>query len=308
MTTENRRQHYLPATYLSQFSLDPSQGRRARILRIPRSGASCEVSAESQCAQNYFYSEDTAAEKAAWGALESDWRPIVTESFNAQISGTFAARLAMQLISLAVRNAAFENASSDERLEITQRVQASLFFHAGIKVGKAREAPVLPPTWRGHVIKTVEEHLFIASDNPVIFFGHPSSNRLSCLGAPLSSRSWAFVYDLDLWISPHLGPPASPPTWAAYLNHLQCVSSHSAVYFSSQIDKIEELCARYFQDQQAVGARFTDKVIHAPHWPMHVHQALPQPRRKRAVASRSPDVARKLARRREKAARRANRA
>lgn len=306
MGTSNKRQHYLPAGYLSQFSVDPSLGRRSRILRIPRIGEICEVTAESQCAANYFYSKDTAAEKAAWGSLESDWTPIVAEAFNTQISGDFAGRLAMQLISLAVRNAAFDNKSSLERLEITQRVQNSLIDHAGIRLGSSRAAPLLPPTWRGHVIKTEEEHLFFASDNPVIFFSHPSSDRLSCLGAPLSPRSWAFVYDLDLWMPPEMGPPKPPPSWAQYLNQLQCVSAQNAVYFSSRIEKLAEFCARHFLDETAVGARFTDKLIHAPHWPMHEHRALPQPRRRRP-GRRAPGDVRKRARLRQKTARRANR-
>lgn len=231
MGTTNARQHFLPASYLARFSSEPARGREAPIYRLGDDGKFVVTSCESQCAKRYFYSADTKREGEEWEALEGSWRKLVDDVEAATAEGNLVGRLFEQLTTLHLRNAAFEHAADEqdgERLDTLLTARRQLWFTICGQPDKGLFA--LPPTWRAHVLR-LEDPAFVVSDNPVVMFAHTERQKYSCLGAPLTPRVWAFVYDVDKWgLFPEGDIVENGEAVWSLLNQVQCAASVRAIY------------------------------------------------------------------------------
>lgn len=69
---ENKKQHYVPKTYLKHFS----NGKVFSVLNIGNDVIYENVSYASQCYENYFYGNDLGWEKRL-NALESQWGVVL---------------------------------------------------------------------------------------------------------------------------------------------------------------------------------------------------------------------------------------
>lgn len=117
-----KRQHFVAATYLSKWDLNPpKRSRKAKIWWTD--GEKCLLgTVESLALQRYLYEQgNTKASEAYFGEFEGDWNEFVEElERRPQPSKKLLKLVLLQAVVMALRNPSYADKSKRSRFESTR--------------------------------------------------------------------------------------------------------------------------------------------------------------------------------------------
>ena len=267
----NKRQHYLPASYLWNFSADPSLKRLSRFIRLGDDGTQTEnITVESQCAKDYFYSKDTKMEAAEWEGLEAEWNGVIDNLSKSQPPGNMAVILIYQFLTIHLRNISFQHTDKQEdRLATFLRTRNALME---IICGAPTNGLFsLPASWAAQVL-SADDDVFATSDNPVVMFAQDEAHYYSFFGAPITKRMWAFVFDTKKWTNFDL-TASNEDDISHLLNQVQAVVSVKSLFAArlfpkDEADRHVELFSNRQNDKYYGGDEAQFKLLNLPDHPL----------------------------------------
>jgi hypothetical protein len=119
-----KNQHYLPAVYLKNFSVDQDDiHRKSKIWRIG-SESQMLVTADSQCRADYHYSSDEAQEvESLFGQIETLYNSCKTKiRDDTDPTGEEFFGLILMLFDLHLRNPNYENQTEENNFHIYKKL------------------------------------------------------------------------------------------------------------------------------------------------------------------------------------------
>jgi len=234
-----KRQHYLPAVYLKQFSGEVKPTRTSSIWKFDGTKSS-QVSVESQCAEDYFYSAAAPAEaeklfhgiEGLYGQclkrIKAGQSPTTEEYFG----------LMLMMFDLHLRGNAYLNETGGERIDAYR-----MKFHAfkqelllGGLIENATDdlvAKHLRAYWRVRVLESGSGNQFLTSDHPAAWASLFAQRKVDLVILPLTARFTAVAFDkrvVDVTGS------RTTPEDEGRLNRCQVAQALRAVYTSSELD------------------------------------------------------------------------
>ncbi len=232
MREPNTWQHFLPVSYLKQFSPDQTRGRRSQIHVFHKDGDSRVESCESQCARNNFYSASRKMDENKFFELLDDCLPKVTRSLleGRMPSVKMQQRFLRAVILLHLRNPAIMSRGTGERLAYLNHLERVMWGQIIANVPADATTPEIETAvgralknWQITTVRAVHD-CFVTCDNPAILFRHSNDSRF--LGLPLAPNLWAFLFDATKLV---VGPPQTGRE-VQLLNEAQAFSARNAVY------------------------------------------------------------------------------
>jgi hypothetical protein len=235
-----KRQHYLPAVYLKEFSGDRKPTRNSLIWRYDGS-LSRQVPVESQCAEDYFYSKERPAEaEKVFHGMENLYPKFLARVKAKQNpTGYEYFGLILMMLDLHLRGAAYLNETGGEGIAAYR-----MRFHAfkqQLLLGGLHESPTddqvaehLRACWRVRVLESVSGNQFLTSDHPSAWaslFRH--RKQLDIVVLPLTPRFTAVAFDkrvVDVTTN------CTTAEDEGRLNRCQVVQALRAVYTSAELD------------------------------------------------------------------------
>jgi hypothetical protein len=237
---EYRKQHYLPAVYLREFSVDPTHiDRDSKVWRCDLKIHSL-VPVQTQCFGNHFYSKDRAE------AVEKMFQNM--EGFYGQCVRTIKAGLpptkdqffglVLMIFDLHIRNESYANETGQENLHAY-----SLRLHAlktQILSGRKKDdlsdddvARLLQERWHVRILHASEGNDFATSDNPSIWIASRRQKPTVQLAIlPVTPKHLAVAYDKTLVAV--VGEQTAADD-EKLLNLLQCSCANRAIYSFSPL-------------------------------------------------------------------------
>lgn len=200
-----QRQHYLPAVYLKQFSIDGVSARRdSFIWRLDRS-IHKEVPVETQCHERFFYSatEPVAAEvffgesEELFGQIaQRVWQGLENRGFRDYFG------LLIFMISLHLRNPAYRFDLAMSRLEGYKLLEQHVVHHVFLRGSAAALTDselldLLKQNWRVRLLTFPESnlHQLVVSDNPSVWFSTNDSGDVHYIILPVTPHCCAIAFD-----------------------------------------------------------------------------------------------------------------
>jgi hypothetical protein len=180
-----KRQHWLPAVYLKNFSRNPELGRRAFVWRYDGK-TMIEVAVESQCGANFFYSKEQAetAEKRFWQSETAyeNCVKLIREKKPSSTVDYFS--LIFTIFDFHARNAIYANNTGKEGLYAYELRMGLLIREMllGRQEGDLDDVEVfqhLHKYWRVRVLAPSAGSGLMTSDNPALLFAlTPHANQM----------------------------------------------------------------------------------------------------------------------------------
>jgi len=237
------RQHYLPAVYLQQFSVDGSQGGRGSMVWRLSSRINQDVVVEDQCYERFYNSESDPARAEAvfqnyeglYGQLaQRIWRHEEAESQRNYFG------LVAFMISLHFRNPAYANRTKDERIAVYVDLEGEFLVQSlGVRVNSLSPSlehlQLFTDAWDVRLM-TAEEAPLLTSDNPSMVFHQDELPRLIIL--PVTPGCIAVAFDKRCFPSIH--SQSLTRADIERMNRLQIHSCVKAVFSSEQIKPDDE--------------------------------------------------------------------
>lgn len=202
MPTAYRKQHYLPAVYLKQFSFDGPKATRKSLIHRTTKDCISHVTVESQCVRNFTYSksEPERVEKF-FQDTENHYRRITKLVWAKQRPAEldyFA--LILVMFDFHIRNIAYENLTGEENYYAYLRRLS--YVRSGI-LGSKSDFPAseeeskthLRNYWRIKLLQTPAGGELVTSDNPCIWCNWEDGNQLHCMIMPILPNVCAIAFD-----------------------------------------------------------------------------------------------------------------
>ena len=238
-----KKQHYLPATYLKYFSDVQSECSRKKSWVWRFDGAEMRrVPVESQCAKDYFYSKQKAAEiEKHFQKLENMYGDFVDKVRSGQEPPRINfGDLFLFMADLNLRNAIHKNHTGEEGIEAYEK-RLNLFFQLILMRNTGKEFSVenvkihIASNWRLEIVSAPADCQFATSDNPSIFgtCRKPINGRsqLQLILTPLDPGHLAIAFDRRImWVQKM---PACILD-VQRLNNAQISNAENCVYKSTQ--------------------------------------------------------------------------
>lgn len=196
-----KRQHYVPAVYLKNFSVDgKTADRKSNIYRLDATRSLC-VPVESQCAEDYFYTSKTPkATEENFQEMEGRYGNILKKVWEWKSASGSAEYYSLILVmaDFHIRNLAYVNATGDERIAAYEMMIAHWRDHI---CGEDNASDVtwgkrLQENWRVLIVTPPKGGDFITSDNPCIWSGPKGKQSLMFL--PLTPGQMAVAYNRSI--------------------------------------------------------------------------------------------------------------
>jgi hypothetical protein len=227
-----KRQHYLPACYLKNFSINPDDGRNALVWRFDGS-RSREVRVESQCRSNYFYSKDRAASaEKMFGTSEQGFiRCLQLVESGDEPSEAEYFGLLLLMFDFHIRTAAYENATgADELAAYGVRTLAIKRIIAGqidgiIEPTDDSVLMELKNAWSVSILISPPGQVLFTSNHPAILWGNQQTVKSVIL--PLTPRLVAVGCN-ERFVTVEGHNLTEMDTGA--LNRMQCINVTEALY------------------------------------------------------------------------------
>jgi hypothetical protein len=271
-----KRQHFVPASYLRYFAIDQSKcDRRSRLWRTDKNG-SIQVSAKTQCAENFIYSRDDAAvaeahfqifEKSYCDCLDclrQDW----------DLSRQQYGNLLLCMWNLNLRNAAHQNLSDHDGFRAYQirwhlAATGLLLGGEGILFDTASFQAHIENFWSLRIMVAPRDSFFITSDNPAMMISlSPVSRLVDGLVLPLTPTLLAFAFDHR---RVRFKNTQLSPRDVSNLNGEQIINSISAVYSAQPLspDSLNAVRGHFSKAVPHTKTKFTNEHWIAPvrEWP-----------------------------------------
>lgn len=198
-----KKQHYLPAVYISQFSSDQTIVSRSRsqVWRTDSNGSRL-VPVKSECRKNYFYSKKNPQNpETMFQGLENLY-PICVKRVRSRTEPTSREHFALMLMmfDLHLRNVAYENRTKGEGLE-AYNIRVDLFKREIVfnpKEGKVSDedcSACLRKHWKIRILDTGPGTEFATSDNPSLWFSTQPDGHLHYVILPITPAFCALAFD-----------------------------------------------------------------------------------------------------------------
>jgi hypothetical protein len=251
---EYKKQHYLPAVYLKEFSGDAGPHTRKSKVWVFDGQSSRHVRVERECFQNYFYSRAQAkTAERIFGEIEGFYGSCV-----AKIRAKTAPNqrdyigLILMMFDLYLRNQAHVNETGKDNLHAYRSRIPGLC--RDILLGKRNHEPSdeevlnhLQRRWRVQILATPIGHVLLTSDNPAIWMASKRVvPRLELMLLPISPDQVAIAYDTRFWrvVGECLVEDAGR------LNIIQCQSAVRSVYSPFRLSgELEESVLHHFRQR-----------------------------------------------------------
>lgn len=263
----HKRQHYVPASYLAYFAIDQSNCNRKSFLWRVDKKAATPVTAESQCALPFHYSELNARfAEEHFQRFEGTYCASVDAIHRGKVlPPEMYGNLLLSMLVLHLRNAAHVNCSGLEGFVAYQQRWALTL--AGLLLGD----PTIPLTqtlisdhvsrhWQLQILETPSDSLLLTSDNPSIWITfHPESDLLDAIILPLTPRFLAVAFDKRRIFFRNL--PLTSQT-VSHLNGQQLSNSIAAIYSSQPLAPEAQMNvhSHYSSTEPATKTEFTDEL------------------------------------------------
>lgn len=212
MNNPPSKQHYLPAVYLKQFSVDGSDGRRrSKIWRLDRN--ICQlVTVEDQCRERFYNSEaEPAKAEKLFQNYENLYAQLACKIWAGEEAGSahnYFGLIAFML-SLHFRNPSYKNLTKDERIVVYVNLEGEFLLQIlGVVVDPnhpSREhLEMFTKCWGVRLMRAIEDFL-VTSDNPAQIFHQEGIPRLitlpitpQCCAVAFDRRAFASVWSQEL--------------------------------------------------------------------------------------------------------------
>lgn len=245
-----KKQHYLPAVYLQQFSEDQvNPSRNSFIWRTDLKGAK-RVPLVSQCAKDYHYSK-TEAEKvermfAKGEGLYAEIVRKLKDRRGTTIKDYYG--LIILMADIHIRNAAQQNLTGDENIKAYQYLMVALRY---LFLNRAGTEPIpeeqevadhLQNYWRLRVVMAPRMSGLVTSDHPAIFIAsYHLSPRLQMILMPLTYAHMAIAYD---WRMIQLTGKGMTEQDVGRFNNMQAQVAREAIFSGARLDAESEANAK----------------------------------------------------------------
>jgi hypothetical protein len=197
---EFKKQHYVPAVYLKNFSVDQSDfGRKSRVWRYSH-GSEKLVSVDSQCAKDYFYSKRNAATAEKMFQETEFFYGACVQKIRAGKASDQREHFGLILLmfDLHLRNAAYENRTGEEEIVAYRlRTKALKQWLTGNNQSESTDEETmghLEKNWRVRILASDCCERFITSDNPSIFLSN-QRGQFSATILPITPIHVAIAFD-----------------------------------------------------------------------------------------------------------------
>jgi hypothetical protein len=199
----HRNQHYLPCSYLRNFSVDGQRGsRKSSIWQIDSKGRRL-VRVESQGFGRHFYSRDRAVEvEGLFQTGERFYAGLSRKFWDQQGPRTKHEHfgLLLMMLDLHIRNAIYAKAKRDnydEYLNMASTVKYRILWRRPeIPSGDEAIAEEAQKHWSMRVLRVGAGRSFIASDNPSMLFHLGDSKSLvNMVLTPLTPSTYGVAVD-----------------------------------------------------------------------------------------------------------------
>lgn len=258
---EYKKQHYLPVSYLSNFSdSSAKRDRKSFVWRIDGK-EQIRVPVESQCYENFFYSKDNpeAAEKS-FHPREGAYCRIMEElNKTGDIIEKSMGDLFLYMFDLNLRNANHKNLTENDgfhayqwRLNIflTQMLMKIEPTKLNVETIKAH----ITKNWRMEIVHATDDYTFVTSDNPSVFMTFTSKNpkphkAVEIIILPLDPQHLALAFDRR-FVEIDIKPKATGPDMIT-LNLNQIQNSERCIFSNRELDKTDlEQCRFHFTQRK----------------------------------------------------------
>jgi hypothetical protein len=261
------RQHYLPAVYLQQFSVDGASGtRKSHIWRLDRE-RNKPVPVESQCGPKYFYSKlDSQRAEATFHEIEGAYGQIAQKIWlREQPSQKDYFGLILMMLDLHCRNIAYENLTAKENLhayEVRMHCMRDLMGDTNAPLSNEQ----FLERWQVRLFENEDPSGLVTSDNPVLFFTLDETSQLHLTIMPVTPSSCAVAFDgrfigaTGNHLSVHDG---------SVLNHFQVNHSHQCLFSPQEFSLEQQAFVRqHWKERKRLGyvdeKAWTPNVIRFP--------------------------------------------
>jgi len=197
-----RRQHYLPAVYLKQFSADgPAATRNSMIWRLDEQ-RHMRVTVRSQCAENNFYSSsDAKATEEMFQKFEGIYGRIAQKIWaREEPAKRDYFGLILMMFDLHCRNRCYANETGEENIH-AYRVRIHCLRNQ-LLMGKSSENVTdaellthLRATWKVRLLEPTSGNELATCDNPSIWFTLDDTSDLHLIVMPITPYCCAAAFD-----------------------------------------------------------------------------------------------------------------
>ena len=190
------RQHYLPAVYLQQFSVDGRWAtRKSHIWRLDRERSKF-VPVDSQCAPKHFYSRlDSQGAEATFHEIEGVYGQIAQKIWlRQQPSQKHYFGLILMMLDLHCRNITYENLTAKENLhayKVRMHCMRDLMGDPNAPLSNQQ----FLERWQVRLFENEDPSGLVTSDNPALFFTLDESSQLHLTIVPVTPSSCAVAFD-----------------------------------------------------------------------------------------------------------------
>jgi hypothetical protein len=242
-----RRQHYLPAVYLKQFSADgPNATRTSSIWRLDQQRSVC-VSVESQCAKDYFYSLcDPEGTEEMFRGMEAAYGRIAQKIWSGEDSTErdfFG--LILMMFDLHCRNVCYANRTQEENVHAYRvRIHCLRQILMGDTCGTVSDQQFgehLRTVWRVRLLKATRGDELATCDNPVLWFTFDETADLHLMVMPVTPFYCAVAFDRRF--SRAVGSNLST-TDESHLNNLQVLNCCECLFTLNELTAGEQQSVR----------------------------------------------------------------
>ena len=167
-----KKQHYLPAAYLKYFSADQNMISRKSWVWRHDVKSSVLVPIESQCAGDYFYTKEKAAESERhFGEFETIYCECVDRlKSEGKLDGSAGGKLLMLILHFHLRSDAWDNLTGKEELDAYKLRETTFLSKVMLGVNPEGKDIIseLNNNWVFDLKFSTRTGQFITSDNPSI--------------------------------------------------------------------------------------------------------------------------------------------
>jgi uncharacterized protein DUF4238 len=200
-----KRQHYLPAVYLKNFTLDGAHATRSSNLWRIDPSRCVSVTVESQCAEDFMFSrKEPKKTEEMFQQIEGRYGAAVRKIWTGEdpkVGDSLA--LILTMIELHARNAVHQNLTGHEGVDAYNRRLDSFFTRMLLEMDASRSATPeeirdhLKQHWRVRLLRTAE-NMLLTSDHPSQWLSWDKSNEsvaVDFILMPVTGFMYAIAYD-----------------------------------------------------------------------------------------------------------------
>ena len=201
---EYRKQHWLPASYLQFFDVSGTPRGRESELFVANATACHRRRVSNVAVQSYLYSrDDPESAERSFQAMEADYPRFLEHVLeDRDLSPADGRGLFHILLHLHLRNAAYENRGSGERIEAYGRMGQTFLVRNVAKISREEGQDLdnvmagIARRWQLTPIRNAGNDPLISSDHPCLLFA--LADELAFAFLPAHPRLGLLAYDRSL--------------------------------------------------------------------------------------------------------------